>query len=151
MYGIAPALARNRTQKPPVAFWVTTDFCRIRAQADGSHPLEAAMSNNAPASNKLTAVERHYSVTEIAELWNMSDDTVRNIFFDEPGVIKIGRASGLMGGRSKKVKRHYFTLRIPESVLVRVHDRLMHKRPAESAAPSRTLLESGRSSDLHAS
>ena len=87
------------------------------------------MPNNTPAS-KLSALERHYTVPEIAVLWNLSDDTVRNIFFDEPEVIKIGRASGLMGGRSKKVKRHYFTLRIPESLLVLVHERLMHKRPS---------------------
>lgn len=94
--------------------------------------------------------ERHYSVAEIAAMLNLSDGTVRNMFFNEPGVLKLGTGSRLMGGRSKKLKRHYFTLRIPASVLARVLDRLMHKRPAESAAPNRTLLDSGRSSELHA-
>jgi hypothetical protein len=84
---------------------------------------------NGPASS--SPLERHYSVTQIAEQWNVSDDTVRKQFFDEPGVLRIGQASRLMGGRQKKLKRHYIILRIPESVLMRVQDRLMHKRPAE--------------------
>ena len=93
--------------------------------------------------------ERHYSVPEISEMLNVSDGTVRNIFFDEPGVIKIGRASGLMGGRSKKVKRHYFTLRIPASVLARVLDRLMHKRPASGIGGGAPSL-GGSGNDFHA-
>jgi hypothetical protein len=96
------------------------------------------------------ALESHYSVAQIAERWNLHSDTVRNLFFDEPGVLKIGEASRLLGGRAKKLKRHYFVLRIPESVLMRVQDRLMQKRPAESAV-ARRLFQSARSSDLHAS
>ncbi len=30
--------------------------------------------------------ERHYAVTEIAEMWNMSADKVRELFEEEPGV-----------------------------------------------------------------
>ncbi len=104
----------------------------------------------ARAAKPAAALETHYTVAQIAERWNISDDTVRNLFFEEPGVLRIGEASRLLGGRAKKLKRHYFILRIPESVLIRVQDRLVHKRPAESAA-ARTLLHSGRSSDLHAS
>src|SRR5258708_1952920 len=54
--------------------------------------------------------ERHYSVTEVARLWNLSRDSVRRIFRREPGVLVIGD--------------RYITLRIPESVLQRVHRRL---------------------------
>jgi hypothetical protein len=61
--------------------------------------------------------ERHWAVTEVAELWNLSPDVVRSIFENEPGVLVIGDN----GTRSK---RRYRTLRIPESVMQRVHRRL---------------------------
>jgi transcriptional antiterminator len=63
----------------------------------------------------LTALERHYTVKEIAEIWNLSDDTVRRIFQDLPGVLKVGSGSML------RKKRGYVTLRIPESVVEWVH------------------------------
>ena len=62
-------------------------------------------------------IERHYAVTEIAEMWNLSPDKVREIFEDEPGVLVIG-------DRRPRRKRRYVTLRIPQSVLQRVHRRL---------------------------
>jgi hypothetical protein len=65
-----------------------------------------------------TSVERHYSPAEIGEIWNLSADCVRNIFENEPGVLVIGNASSHRGRRS------YTTLRIPQSVLDRVHKRL---------------------------
>ena len=63
------------------------------------------------------AVERHYSVQEIAELWQVSADTVRRRFAGEPGVLAIGR-----GRRS--------LLRVPESVLSRVHNRMSNGKRA---------------------
>ena len=54
--------------------------------------------------------ERHFSVTDVATLWSLSRDSVRRIFRQEPGVMVIGE--------------RYVTLRIPESVLERVHRRL---------------------------
>jgi hypothetical protein len=65
-------------------------------------------------------IERHYAVTDIAEMWNLSPVKVREIFEDEPGVLVIG-------DRSPRHKRHYVTLRIPHSVLQRVHRRLSAK------------------------
>jgi predicted transcriptional regulator len=38
-----------------------------------------------PAS---VAFEKHYCVSEVAELWGLSERTIRRIFTDEPGVIK---------------------------------------------------------------
>jgi len=61
--------------------------------------------------------ERHYSVSEIAEIWNLSHDAVRKIFQDEPGVL-------VLGDHEARNKRRYTTLRIPESVVARVHQRL---------------------------
>lgn len=65
-------------------------------------------------------IERHYAVTEIAEMWNLSPDKVRELFEDEPGVLVIG-------DRNPRHKRRYVTLRIPHSVLQRVHRRLSAK------------------------
>ena len=61
--------------------------------------------------------ERHYTVAEIADLWNLSPDVVRKLFEDEPGVL-------VFGNDSSRTKRGYHTLRIPTSVLERVHRRL---------------------------
>ena len=65
-------------------------------------------------------IERHYAVTEIAEMWNLSPDKVRELFENEPGVLVIGE-------RSPHRKRRYDTLRIPQTVLERVHCRLSSK------------------------
>lgn len=61
-------------------------------------------------------VMRHYSVREIAEMWNLSDDLVREMFEREPGVLVIGR------DRTPR-KRRYLTLRIPQDVIERVYRR----------------------------
>jgi hypothetical protein len=64
------------------------------------------------------SVERHYSPAQIGEIWNLSADCVRNIFENEPGVLVIGNPHPRRG------KRGYTTLRIPQSVLDRVHKRM---------------------------
>ena len=63
------------------------------------------------------AIERHYSLEQIGELWGLSTRTVRKMFENEPGIIVFGNTGSLK-------KRRYLTLRIPESVLLRVHRRL---------------------------
>jgi hypothetical protein len=68
------------------------------------------------------ADEKHYTPIEVAKQWGVSPDIVRSVFRDEPGVLKIERPG-------TNAKRCYSTLRIPESVLVRVHTRLT-SRPA---------------------
>ena len=62
------------------------------------------------------ALERHYSVPEIAELWAMSEKSVRRLFAGEHGVLE-------WGTHESARKRGYLNLRIPESVLIRVHQR----------------------------
>ena len=58
--------------------------------------------------------ERHFTPKELAELWRLDESTVRRMFQDEPGVLKIGQT----GRRSK---RDYVTLRIPASTAARFH------------------------------
>jgi hypothetical protein len=61
--------------------------------------------------------ERHYTVQEIADLLNLSRDSVRRIFLDEPGVLVLSRPHS-------RHHRSYRTIRIPGSVLNRVYRRL---------------------------
>lgn len=63
------------------------------------------------------ALEKHYFVWELAQLWGISERTIRRIFANEPGVVKWGR-------EESRFKRAYTTLRIPDSVVKRVHRRL---------------------------
>jgi hypothetical protein len=63
------------------------------------------------------SVEHHYSAGEVAALWGFNVETVRNIFEEEPGII-------VLTAPSRKGKRPYRTIRIPQSVLDRVHRRM---------------------------
>jgi hypothetical protein len=87
-------------------------------------------------------------LAEIAEKWKVSHDTVQRIFKDEPGVLKIGHPTLLKG---RKYKGRRFTMRIPESVFLRVQNRLMHKRDAESIALPSTGRGRRGAGGLHAS
>lgn len=69
-----------------------------------------------PASQPLYT-ERHFSVAELSQLWNLSPQTIRKLFQKEAGVIRVG-ATPLPG------KRPYRTMLIPESVANRVHTSL---------------------------
>ena len=69
------------------------------------------------AVRQKAAMEQHYSPRELGERWELSAGTVRSLFIDEPGVIRIDRPEQCH-------KRGYRTLRIPESVADRVHKRL---------------------------
>lgn len=65
----------------------------------------------------LMGEERHFTPQELADMWKVSVQTVREIFQNEDGVLKIGRDG-------TRTRRRYKTLRIPESVVERVHTRL---------------------------
>jgi hypothetical protein len=61
--------------------------------------------------------ERHFSPAELGELWNLSADTIRRTFENEPGVLVFENAE-------RASSRRFRTLRIPESVARRVYARL---------------------------
>ena len=69
-------------------------------------------------------LEKHYSVPELARAWNFSQETIRRLFRDEPGVIVIHRP--------RRRTRIYITIRIPESVAQRVYARLQKREAAPS-------------------
>jgi hypothetical protein len=62
-------------------------------------------------------LELHYSVKQIAASWGLCENAVRDIFRNEPGVVRIHRPKS-------RNKRAYTTLRIPRSVVERVHCRM---------------------------
>jgi len=79
--------------------------------------LERNCPGNALVLNPANFGERHYSIKEIAEMWSLSPDAIRRLFNDESGVLVIG-------GSKSRYTRRYRTLRIPQSVLERVHRRM---------------------------
>jgi hypothetical protein len=62
------------------------------------------------------ALERHYTVFEIAKQWGVSHMTVRRLFEDEPDVLRFGSEETRYG-------RKRITIRIPESVMIRVYQK----------------------------
>jgi len=62
------------------------------------------------------ALEPHYSVPQVAAMWHISEKTVRRLFDGEAGVLR-------WGSEETAQKRAYQNLRIPQSVLIRVHHR----------------------------
>ena len=61
------------------------------------------------------AFERHFTPQQLGNLWELDERTIRRIFRDEPGVLRVGKSYRRDG------KREYVSLRIPESVALRVH------------------------------
>jgi hypothetical protein len=60
-----------------------------------------------------------YTVAQLAAEWGFSSDKIRELFRNEPGVLKLKDENA-----AKKRKRSYVTLRIPPEVALRVKRRL---------------------------
>ena len=73
-------------------------------------------SESALVPREDTALEKHYRVGELAELWHLGRETVRLLVKDEPGVIKLRQ------GR----KKAHTCYSVPESVARRIHTRLLN-------------------------
>jgi hypothetical protein len=68
----------------------------------------------------MPALEKHYTVPELAELWQLNPCTVRALFRSTPGVLVISRPAS-------RFKRAYTSIRIPESVAQKRHAELNGK------------------------
>jgi len=79
--------------------------------------MAAALTDPGYSMEGPDPAERHYKPSEVAVLWLLNVETIRRMFQDEPGVV-------VLQGPIKKGKRPYKTIRIPQSVLTRVHKRL---------------------------
>jgi hypothetical protein len=90
--------------------------------------------------------EKHFSVLELAEFWNVHPNTIRNLFAHVPDVVRI-----CLPSKEKRDKhgnlvapRRYITVRIPQSVAERVLRGLRGLGPrqtitVEKAAPKPTI------------
>ena len=95
-------------------------IAQIRQHAEGSRtdstgktkPKSGGVSGANTAND--ASKKEWFSVTDIASLMNLSTDTIRRMFQDEPGVLVIG------DGRASRGKRKRVTLRIPKEVVERV-------------------------------
>jgi hypothetical protein len=65
-------------------------------------------------------IEKHYSPSQLAELWGFSARFVRELFRTQQGVILIDRPEQMH-------KRGYATMRIPESVAAKVYGQLTRR------------------------
>jgi hypothetical protein len=79
--------------------------------------MAAALTDPGCLVETPAAAERHYAPAEVAELWQFNVETIRRMFEDEPGVV-------VLQAPVRKGRRPYKTIRIPHSVLERVHRRL---------------------------
>lgn len=77
---------------------------------------EAADNSGHPHLTVQDFDERHYTVAEVAKMWGLGVDFVRDLFINEPGVL-------VFGDEPKPGTRRYRTLRIPQSVVARVYKR----------------------------
>jgi hypothetical protein len=65
-------------------------------------------------------------VSYLAAQWGYSDQFIRDLFKNEPGVLRVLRPER-SNGRKGGFKREYKSMRIPESVARRVYERLVSK------------------------
>ena len=70
-------------------------------------------SNNAGPTD--VALEQHYSPQQVAEMWGVHPNTIRRLFRGQPGVIEFG-------SEETRYKRRRKTMRIPESIVTRIHE-----------------------------
>ena len=70
--------------------------------------------------------ERHYTVNELASMWKLSGEFVRQLVQHEPGVTE--------WVRQQPGRRRYRVLRIPQSVAERVYRRALGKARVEAAS-----------------
>ena len=85
--------------------------------------------HQAPVAHRLSE-EKHYTPAELATMWRLSPATIRKLVRNEPGVLKL-QGEGCTHG-----KRAYTTFSIPESVALRLHERLTQE-PLQTQLPRR--------------
>jgi hypothetical protein len=73
--------------------------------------------NPIPIQSHPDPFERHYTPQELGELWRFEETTIRRMFLDEPGVLKVGKQGRRDG------KRDYVSIRIPASIAQKVYER----------------------------
>jgi hypothetical protein len=70
-----------------------------------------------PSEKSESFEERHFTVPELAAMWHLSKEFVRQVIQDEPGVTE--------WVRQQPGRRRYRVLRVPQSVAERVYQRAL--------------------------
>lgn len=70
--------------------------------------------------------ERHFTVPELADMWKLSREFVRQVVQHEPGVTE--------WVRQQPGRRRYRVLRVPQSVAERLYNRALGKAEDEALA-----------------
>jgi len=94
-------------------------WARFHLTDDDMERLGAMVERTAAQRTKSESNHKkgsHYSVQELATLWGLGVDKIRELFENEPGVIKLQKPP-------RKGRRVYTTLRIPENIAERVQRR----------------------------
>lgn len=106
------------TDEPPVPSDLADEYpVELFREIRKSRKFQRWTPEIAPVGDKLVT-ERHFSPQELSIAWGCSAEKIRILFRKEPGVLRLpSRGSG-------NGKRGYVTLKIPESVAIRVHRRL---------------------------
>ena len=79
--------------------------------------------------------ERHYTVPELAAMWNFSREFVRQIVRGEPGVTE--------WVRQQPGRRRYSVIRVPQSVAERLYRRALGRADQTPVAPRRYRRQAG--------
>jgi hypothetical protein len=90
-------------------FFTEPDIVRLMKFVK-SEPKQKAIKEKEPS-------DKHLTPARLAKEWDISAEKIRDIFRNEPDVIKIGKPA-------TRHRRAYVTLRIPKEVAVRVRRRL---------------------------
>jgi hypothetical protein len=77
------------------------------------HPATTRDNAGAGGVSASTPFGRIYTPQELADLWHLSENSIRRLFQDEAGVFT-------MGTPNPRGRRGYCTLRVPEAVALRV-------------------------------
>jgi hypothetical protein len=117
------------TQRPKLAvapMVYTNLFCEVKLkhpQSINTNSIFGHLDSNSSSTHHESptfsdsALEPHYSVQVLAELWRLDESTIRRMFEDVPGVLRIGTE------RRRGGKREYVTLRIPASIASREYQK----------------------------
>jgi hypothetical protein len=139
---LAPAVGTNGTARVgPSAAVFLRPRVRQSASVDPSEPEFRQIRRG--GGSRPIALEKHYRIPELARLLGFSDRTCIKLFEYEPGVIHLG------ADEDRKRRRRYVTLSVPESVVLRVHERLAHQT-FQANSPASGPLRIIRLRDLNA-
>jgi hypothetical protein len=107
----------------PVGLRTNAFFSDARKQPSRSQCHSAPEWSQDNFSMTVLQLEQHFTPAQVATLWALSENTIRSLFENEPGVLIINRPERIH-------KRGYRSMRIPESVVRRVGEKLGHRKAA---------------------